>query len=316
MLLWSTFTPIASILLLTAHHVCQILKLSTLKLLDFELLRFYSQVDSYSINSYQHYGWFVAVFQSIRTQITEWKEYNSVIIIARFTCNIPRSSSHEAKTSSVNYYSLVDDVISGSVRMRSRARDVVLFCSVSCLVTQLSCYNLHDWLVIKFWRRGWDPFRIRSDTWPFLFVTIRTYTIYYLYITYICTYTYSVFGASIHSRSVGESDPSTQTLIAYFERLEQFFEANSISHYPADATVAVIQAANRKKVAVMISVIGKNTYGTLRDLCSPENPKDKTSEVLRGLLQRHLKGTPSRYSACTKLWLSDRISRIQKMRGE
>ena len=110
-----------------------------------------------------------------------------------------------------------------------------------------------------------------------------------------------MFGASIHSRSVGESDPSTQTLIAYFERLEQFFEANSISHYPADATVAVIQAANRKKVAVMISVIGKNTYGTLRDLCSPENPKDKTSEVLRGLLQRHLKGTPSRYSACTKL---------------
>lgn len=36
-----------------------------------------------------------------------------------------------------------------------------------------------------------------------------------------------------------------------------------------------------KKVSVMISVIGKNTNETLRDLCSPENPKDKTFEVLR-----------------------------------
>ena len=89
--------------------------------------------------------------------------------------------------------------------------------------------------------------------------------------------------------SVGEFDPSTETFTAYFERLEQFFEANSIGHYPADSTAAVIQAANKKKVAVMISVIGKNTYGTLRDLCSPDNPKDKTFEVLRDLLQRHFK---------------------------
>ena len=88
---------------------------------------------------------------------------------------------------------------------------------------------------------------------------------------------------------VGEFDPSSETFTAYFERLEQFFEANNIGHYPADATVAVIQAANRKKVAVMISVIGKNTYGILRDLCSPENPKDKTFDALRDLLQRHFK---------------------------
>ena len=46
--------------------------------------------------------------------------------------------------------------------------------------------------------------------------------------------------------------------------------------------MAVIQAANRKKVAVMISVIGKNTYGTLCDLCSP-------FDALRDLLQRHFK---------------------------
>ena len=39
----------------------------------------------------------------------------------------------------------------------------------------------------------------------------------------------------------------------------------------------------------MISVIGKNTYGTLRDLCSPENPKDKTFDALSDLLQRYFK---------------------------
>ena len=49
----------------------------------------------------------------------------------------------------------------------------MLFCCfVNCLATLLSCYNLHDWLVITFWQRGWDPFRIRCDTWPFLFFTV------------------------------------------------------------------------------------------------------------------------------------------------
>lgn len=46
--------------------------------------------------------------------------------------------------------------------------------------------------------------------------------------------------------------------------------ANSIVHCPADATVAFCQAANKKKVAVMIQVIGKNTYGTLLDLCGTD----------------------------------------------
>ena len=39
----------------------------------------------------------------------------------------------------------------------------------------------------------------------------------------------------------------------------------------------------------MISIIGKNTYGVLRDLCSPENPKEKTFEELCELLQQHFK---------------------------
>ena len=89
--------------------------------------------------------------------------------------------------------------------------------------------------------------------------------------------------------SIGEFDTSTETFTVYHERLEQYFVANSIGHYPSDASTADKTAANKKKVAVMISVIGKKTYGTLRDLCSPENPKDKTFEQLCELLERHFK---------------------------
>ena len=89
--------------------------------------------------------------------------------------------------------------------------------------------------------------------------------------------------------SIGEFDTSTETFTAYHERLEQYFVANSIGLYPSDASETVKAAANKKKVSVMISVIGKKTYGTLRDLCSPENHKDKTFEQLCELLERHFK---------------------------
>jgi len=39
----------------------------------------------------------------------------------------------------------------------------------------------------------------------------------------------------------------------------------------------------------MISVIGKKSDGTLRDLCSPKNPKEKSFEAIIELLQQHFK---------------------------
>ena len=75
--------------------------------------------------------------------------------------------------------------------------------------------------------------------------------------------------------SFGEFDPSSESFTAYLERLDQFFVANDIGKCADDATAAVVRAANQKKVAVMITVIGKKTYSTLRNLCSPENPKEK-----------------------------------------
>ena len=87
-------------------------------------------------------------------------------------------------------------------------------------------------------------------------------------------------GSGSVSVSGSEFDSSKETFTANCERLE--------GEHLADATAAVIAVVN-KKVAVTISVIGKKIYGTLRDLCSPENPKDKTFQVLCELLQQHLK---------------------------
>ena len=90
---------------------------------------------------------------------------------------------------------------------------------------------------------------------------------------------------------LGEFDPSTELLVitAYSERLEQYFIVNSIGQCPADATQEVLAAADKKKVAVFISVIGKKSYATLRDLCSPDSPKDKSFSELCEMLRTHYK---------------------------
>ena len=58
----------------------------------------------------------------------------------------------------------------------------------------------------------------------------------------------------------------TETFTVYSERLDQFFVENHIGSYPASASEAGIAAAEKKKVAIMISVIGKKTYSGLCDL--------------------------------------------------
>ena len=87
---------------------------------------------------------------------------------------------------------------------------------------------------------------------------------------------------------LGEFDPSTELFTAYLERLEQFFIANSIGQCSADASQEVIAAADKKKVAVFISVMGKNSYA-IRDLCSPDSPKDKSFSQLCDKLKDHYK---------------------------
>ena len=89
--------------------------------------------------------------------------------------------------------------------------------------------------------------------------------------------------------SLGAFDPSLETFTAYLERLEQFYIANDIGQCAADATEAVKKAADKKKVAVIISVIGSKTYNTLRDLYSPLVPKEKSFSEICELLKSHYK---------------------------
>ena len=89
--------------------------------------------------------------------------------------------------------------------------------------------------------------------------------------------------------SIGAFDPSLETFTAYLERLEQFYIANDIGQVDDDASEAVKRAADKKKVAVIISVIGSKTYNTLRDLCSPTAPKEKSFSEICELLKSYYK---------------------------
>ncbi|KAJ8969836.1 hypothetical protein NQ317_005286 [Molorchus minor] len=65
---------------------------------------------------------------------------------------------------------------------------------------------------------------------------------------------------------------STEDFNLYLERLEQYFIANFIEE--------------DRRVAVLLTVIGSQTYKILRDLCDPVLPKDKTFEDICVLLKR------------------------------
>lgn len=85
----------------------------------------------------------------------------------------------------------------------------------------------------------------------------------------------------------------SENLSAYLERLEEYFLANDIgvAKIPdgadENARAQLIAAANRKKVASLLSVLGKVTYGVLQDLCKPVKPNTKTFDELVTLLTEH-----------------------------
>ena len=80
---------------------------------------------------------------------------------------------------------------------------------------------------------------------------------------------------------IGRIDPfddSLETWTSYVERLEQYFEVNSIS--------------NDKKVPALLTLLGGKTYGLLRNLTAPDKPKDKSYEAIKKLLSDHLAPKP------------------------
>ena len=67
--------------------------------------------------------------------------------------------------------------------------------------------------------------------------------------------------------------PEAETVVAYLDRLNLYFEANEI--------------AEAKRIAVFLTVIGPANYTLLRGLVPPANPKDKTLAQLQAALKAH-----------------------------
>ena len=66
----------------------------------------------------------------------------------------------------------------------------------------------------------------------------------------------------------------------YIERLDYYFVANGIE----DAT---------KRRAILLSVVGANTYRLIRNLVAPAKPDDKTYKELVDLMKKHQCPAPS-----------------------
>ena len=76
-----------------------------------------------------------------------------------------------------------------------------------------------------------------------------------------------------------EFDAENETVTAYLERAELYFDANDV--------------ADEKKVPLLLSIIGAKTYGLLRSLVAPKAPKEKTFAEVKTLLKNHFEPVPS-----------------------
>ena len=80
--------------------------------------------------------------------------------------------------------------------------------------------------------------------------------------------------------AVGSFDPLTTQWKSYIEQMEEFFLANDIK-------------GDRKKVAILLSTVGSQTYELIKDLISPAKPNAKSFEELVTCLQDHLQPKPT-----------------------
>lgn len=72
---------------------------------------------------------------------------------------------------------------------------------------------------------------------------------------------------------MGSFDPSVESFINYRERLDAYFIANDTD--------------NGKKTATLLSVIGPQTYNTLRSLTAQDQPLGKPYQDLCKLMMDH-----------------------------
>ena len=73
---------------------------------------------------------------------------------------------------------------------------------------------------------------------------------------------------------IGEFSSQREDWLGYSERLEEYFIANDIE-------------SSDKKKAILLSVVGAETYQLIRSLVAPAKPKEKTFDELVKLVQEH-----------------------------
>ena len=73
--------------------------------------------------------------------------------------------------------------------------------------------------------------------------------------------------------TIGEFDSRVDNITAYLERLQLYFEANEVK--------------DDRKVAVLLTVIGAQTYDTLRSILAPAAPREKMLDDLIDALKGH-----------------------------
>ena len=76
-----------------------------------------------------------------------------------------------------------------------------------------------------------------------------------------------------------ECNPELESFETYEECLKLYFEANDV--------------VPEKQVAVFLSTIGAKNYALLRDLTSPDKPKEKGLDAIIDVLKAHFDPTPS-----------------------
>ena len=96
---------------------------------------------------------------------------------------------------------------------------------------------------------------------------------------------------------IGEFSPSKEDINAYLERFEQFVCCSSNE-----------EVADKRKVSMLITFIGPESYNVLKNLTIPDLPKNKKFDDLTKLLKNHY--TP------TKLIISERFRFYKRNQNE
>jgi len=86
--------------------------------------------------------------------------------------------------------------------------------------------------------------------------------------------------------SVEPFDPNDQ-FDCYLERVEHYFVANAIGEFSPEAHESVRNDAARKKLAIFLTLIGKETYKVTQTLCSPRTPGQFSYEEIVDILKKH-----------------------------